>query len=398
METLTPLLNGLTVVGPSMEPPPFSDGNPISYLTYSTCRQALQWSHRLSAMETPSRQRGESRFRSAFNGATAFRQWKPTWRFRPVPLACPRFNGATAFRQWKLTWRVSACSFGVSSLQWGHRLSAVETKPQRLVGSGILAASMGPPPFGSGNVKSYPFRNVCSTASMGPPPFGSGNVVIERNAGGRALLLQWGHRLSAVETINAEAGTNFRGGFNGATAFQQWKPGTIRIRATNSAGFNGATAFQQWKHDVEKTYHMKVYALQWGHRLSAVETGGRGHRAGHTAPASMGPPPFSSGNRWTWPPGWPHSSRFNGATAFQQWKRGLPHRHRPASTASMGPPPFSSGNNPFHDFYVPNTLGLQWGHRLSAVETRIVTCQNVAPFHRFNGATAFQQWKPLGSS
>ena len=61
--------------------------------------------------------------------------------------------------------------------------------------------------------------------------------------------LQWGHRLSAMETCSArltEYSTFLT--FNGATAFRRWK----RLCSTSRAArwlvpFNGATAFRRWK-------------------------------------------------------------------------------------------------------------------------------------------------------
>ena len=86
---------------PSMEPPPFSDGNVFPNMPSGIPMPNLQWSHRLSAMETrgpvlyysyrmdPSMERPPfsdgishtaSSFRPPFrpfNGATAFQRWKP---------------------------------------------------------------------------------------------------------------------------------------------------------------------------------------------------------------------------------------------------------------------------------------------------------------------------------
>ena len=115
---------------------------------------------------------------------------------------------------------------------------------------------------------------------------------------------------------------------------------------------------------------VSVY-LQWGHRLSAMETHRPGTPAHHGYIPSMGPPPFGDGN---------HSCRnnqrtwtlvtFNGATAFRRWKRYridvIVHRvHVP----SMGPPPFGDGNDCEHIRLAKRYKDLQWGHRLSAMET-----------------------------
>ena len=57
----------------------------------------------------------------------------------------------------------------------GHRLSAMETSPDITLSDGTIFASMGPPPFGDGN-RSGILTIWCGTK------------------------LQWGHRLSAMET------------------------------------------------------------------------------------------------------------------------------------------------------------------------------------------------------
>ena len=81
-----------------------------------------------------------------------------------------RFNGATAFRRWK---RVRLCLTRL--LQWGHRLSAMETSPKRKGRWVQIIASMGPPPFGDGN-EAKAVKKAADKASMGPPPFGDGNA------------------------------------------------------------------------------------------------------------------------------------------------------------------------------------------------------------------------------
>ena len=68
--------------------------------------------------------------------------------------------------------------------------------------------------------------------------------------------------------------------------------------------------------------------------------------------------------------------RFNGATAFRQWKqrcRGWP-THTASTSASMEPPPFGSGNKGMLQKYWKSAIAkinLQWSHRLSAVETHL---------------------------
>ncbi len=158
-----------------MGPPPFGSGN-LPCRFQCVARWTLQWGHRLSAVETSASAFAPSWSSRCFNGATAFRQWKPDGpmchpldhgaSMGPPPfgsgnfqnfdcdkLAIRRFNGATAFRQWKPlmisgVWFCTECFNGATAFrQWKHILSLA-------VNADTLGASMGPPPFGSGNMYS----------------------------------------------------------------------------------------------------------------------------------------------------------------------------------------------------------------------------------------------------
>ena len=162
----------IVAVVPSMGPPPFGDGNLIALASFGNSFIALQWGHRLSAMETSSRV-------ISWGGGSCL-QWGHRLSAMETSSNLPRivsaltaFNGATAFRRWKLG--VSAC---------------------RLLSVG---PSMGPPPFGDGNVDGVAYTATELNPSMGPPPFGDGN---SGRKGSRrySVNLQWGHRLSAMET------------------------------------------------------------------------------------------------------------------------------------------------------------------------------------------------------
>ena len=135
------------------------------------------------------------------------------------------------------------------------------------------------------------------------------------------MALQWGHLLSTVETRTGLDSAPYRlTGFNGATSFRRWKPVRETGKSTARLSFNGATSFRRWKL-----------------RLS----------------------------RWTLS----DHGRFNGATSFRRWKllSDLP-AHR---VASMGPPPFGGGNPRDSGTWLASKRSLQWGHLLSAVETRV---------------------------
>ena len=114
---------------------------------------------------------------------------------------------------------------------------------------------------------------VMQTASMGPPPFGDGNPSLLRFGIPLVFRLQWGHRLSAMETRPCCASASlWSSGFNGATAFRRWKLGVFVAANATSRGFNGATAFRRWKHGRGCSPASSSAMLQWGHRLSAMET------------------------------------------------------------------------------------------------------------------------------
>ena len=199
-------------------------------------------------------------------------------------LPSTRFNGATAFRQWKQ----------VGPGQCGYF---------------FWLASMGPPPFGSGNYPHRPDPRGHSSASMGPPPFGSGN---EPKMGERLVSLaklQWGHRLSAVETLVIATASD------DLLSRLQWghRLSAVETPSRPTSKMTGRNPLQ-WGHRLSAVETSSILApcssslvlLQWGHRLSAVETS------------------LAQGAVLPW------QSRFNGATAFRQWKRG---QRQPAPAA-----------------------------------------------------------------
>ena len=194
------------------------------------------------------------------SGATSWGAWDvPAAKLSPPGPPPPgtgllhllTFNGATAFRRWKRP--VPRCPFAVYllPLQWGHRLSAMETSSPALPVCCLFAApSMGPPPFGDGNMVTIDGQRYTPfSASMGPPPFGDGNMTDPKTGVTVEVKLQWGHRLSAMETWD--------------WARWWWVP---------SPSFNGATAFRRWKPGISPDASGTARELQWGHRLSAMET------------------------------------------------------------------------------------------------------------------------------
>ena len=118
---------------------------------------------------------------------------------RCAPAGSGRFNGTTAFRRWR--------SHGPTG---GYQ----RRRP----------ASMGPPPFGDGNRQALPITS------------------------GRISLLQWGHRLSAMETAIAGLESAFLDEASmGPPPFGDGNSGNRECTGPAFAGFNGATAFRRWK-------------------------------------------------------------------------------------------------------------------------------------------------------
>ena len=110
------------------------------------------------------------------------------------------------------------------------------------------------------------------TPSMGPPPFSDGNFALYYRSLSMGIHLQWGHRLSAMETCLNSSMSRSSQSFNGATAFQRWK----LVYVLGSANIR---KFLQWGHRLSAMETPVwicppawVTVLQWGHRLSAMET------------------------------------------------------------------------------------------------------------------------------
>ena len=146
-------------------------------------------------------------------------------------------------------------------------------------------------------------RPCRQTEPPGPPP---------RYGASASAHLQWGHRLSAMETPTPTDGSRRHlVASMGPTAFRRWKRSTGRVqRTTSAARFNGATAFRRWKRPVTRcpfavhlrtTFAVYLLPLQWGHRLSAMETSSPALPVCCLVAApSIGSPPFGDGNRSLW--------------------------------------------------------------------------------------------------
>ena len=131
---------------------------------------------------------------------------------------------------------------------------------------------------------------------------------------------QWGQRLSALETGHPYA--RYRAGARasmGPTPFSVGYKTTPKPPSTSARCFNGANAFQRWILGLILAVMAFPVTLQWGQRLSALDT--MSNRPGYkrAVSASMGPTPFSVGYSNSHTEGQQWLSGFNGANAFQRW-------------------------------------------------------------------------------
>ena len=129
--------------------------------------------HHLSTMERARRQPQPSCSVPASMGPPPFGDGKLSMALKKI-ISPMSFNGATAFRRWKVILEFRREVYQ-RELQWGHRLSAMESYTISRVVAGVGFASMGPPPFGDGKMGAM------------------GNIQ-------GVIMLQWGHRLSAMES------------------------------------------------------------------------------------------------------------------------------------------------------------------------------------------------------
>ena len=229
-----------------------------------------------------------------FNGAATFRPRKPP-QFHRVFVRMARFNGAATFRPRKPQGRAPRGSklgasmgprpFGRGNvrngvlslisdlLQWGRDLSAAETSHTTfsfLPASGRLQWGRDLSAAETTSVKVPEFEE--QLASMGPRPFGRGNADC-RGHPPHDVLLQWGRDLSAAETrmIHDVSLGTLR--FNGAATFQPRKPALlVSILLPQNGASMGPRPFSRGNLDILTALLVRQRKLQWGRDLSAAET------------------------------------------------------------------------------------------------------------------------------
>ena len=263
-------------------------------------------------------------------------------------------------------------------LQWGHGITAVELERHRGAERGTPLASMGP---------RHHCRGIAVFGLGNPPKFnllqwGHGITAVEFSAWAWKLAmpipLQWGHGITAVE-------------------FADW-PGACGA----GTSFNGATASLPWNLAGSFSDSIGSMELQWGHGITAVEfrKGATGRHDGRV-PASMGPRHHCRGicrrpsahiqlTRASMGPRH-HCRGIKTVNVYQDSEDAAsmgPRHHcrgimgRPGETASA---PTAASMGPRHHCRgivartIPpqqNSLSLQWGHGITAVELTYPTARH----------------------
>ena len=109
-----------------------------------------------------------------------------------------RFNGATAFRRWK-RFHDQTTRSPYPWLQWGHRLSAMETTGQPYILNATPALQWGHRLSAMETAEALQM-SVPSVVLQWGHRLSAMETAESETKASRALLLQWGHRLSAMET------------------------------------------------------------------------------------------------------------------------------------------------------------------------------------------------------
>src|ERR1043166_7797279 len=134
------------------------------------------------------------------------------------------FNGATSSRTWKPVSTGTGIS-GLTTLQWSHVLTNVETTTAR--------------------PRSRPYRR----ASMEPRLHERGNAAITRDASAGMFLLQWSHVLTNVETGVEWLGQTCVSGLQWSHVLTNVETYLSPQLLDVSVSFNGATSSRTWKRE-----------------------------------------------------------------------------------------------------------------------------------------------------
>src|ERR1043166_2690044 len=230
------------------------------------------------------------------------------------------FNGATSSRTWKPVSTGTGIS-GLTTLQWSHVLTNVETTTARTRSRPYRSASMEPRPHERGNQWLRATTRLPRAASMEPRPHERGNAAVPRVR-------------ARQNSASMEPRPHERGNCP-----------VVLLTCSGASGFNGATSSRTWKrgHNSRRLRRNVPASME----PRPHERGNRRRVVGADLCiwASMEPRPHERGNRRAaltprgreWPLQWSHvlanvetylspqlldvSVSFNGATSSRTWKR-----------------------------------------------------------------------------
>ncbi len=358
----------------SMGPTPFSVGFNFMEQEVYQIRYGLQWGQRLSALDTSSALSATCRWATGgCNGANAFQRWIP-WGWRRSGRSWKGCNGANAFQRWiHIRKRVDRAVS--SGLQWGQLLSALDTQHVQNPTGPRIHAAMGPTPFSVGYVEGeLEFWRTNSELQWGQrlsaldTPW---TWTAKRIASSAIQVLQWGQRLSALDT---RAQLHIAG----ITEKLQWgqrlsaldTPLRGAIPRRVDCRCNGANAFQRWILLGDGQGPSRIRRAAMGPTPFSVGYFQRQSRRRAVGDAAMGPTPFSVGYASSGcGADSPADTCCNGANAFQRWiLHFVREPHRGGGRCN--------GANAFQRWILMEGDArqlagavLQWGQRLSALDT-----------------------------
>ena len=183
-------------------------------------------------------------------------------------------------------------------LQWGHRLSPVETwasTPRLPLRNRSFNGATGFRRWKHEGLGKRLPGQLCFNGATGFRRWKRANSARATVSEASRFNGATGFRRWKLPTRRKPPGqTRYR--FNGATGFRRWKRRLIRAVRLGQCRFNGATGFRRWKPIPRAEARGPTTELQWGHRLSPVETRYSASASAKWANASMGPPAFAGGN------------------------------------------------------------------------------------------------------
>ena len=120
---------------------------------------------------------------------------------------------------------------------------------------------MGPTPFSVGYAEVVVLRELLQPRFNGANAFQRWTPAQDSIAHYTNYTLQWGQRLSALDTDVEFPGETRDFGpttrFNGANAFQRWIPSRqSRLFEAPESRFNGANAFQRWIQHFRRAFRL----------------------------------------------------------------------------------------------------------------------------------------------